>query len=443
MSDSRSFATSCYNCRPNKDDLCLRYRDIKHFFDYDAEQQRPRDESRQHCLLSYVNMFPNNKYHHVHLGNLKRKAEKKCNQGRGNEKTTEFKTLSEIGSFCNRLGIYEEDVQAVLCGEYNREKIGWEGLTNGAVRELFSWGRKRDMTTGQFKVLLEGFFDVDTTLISNQNLYKKIRSLCDSVRNKKRVNKNEGIMDDVFVFARKEMKKKQKKNIRIEFRKSTNSRVCRQCRRNCVRPRQRSGFKVDASYMKKVVLRLKKKIEKLEEKIDACSVRFVKACAKNRNIKKRNDRMLNAMKVRKETIIRLNIELCKKRKVITSLENRIFMLKKIVRRDSDLVRRRQQSRSYLKAKNKINYMLRKENNRMKKKMEKMTDKINKLEERLKADSHVVELKEGGRYSDEVRSVVQELVCSMGVSTRKGGEVVKTVLEGLCNVNIKSVPKKDF
>nr|XP_054749592.1 uncharacterized protein LOC129255060 isoform X2 [Lytechinus pictus] len=32
---------------------------------------------------------------------------------------------------------------------------------------------------------------------------------------------------------------------------------------------------------------------------------------------------------------------------------------------------------------------------------------------------------------------------MGVSTRKGGEVVKTVLEGLCNVNIKSVPKKDF
>nr|XP_054749591.1 uncharacterized protein LOC129255060 isoform X1 [Lytechinus pictus] len=390
MSDSRSFATSCYNDRPQKDDLCLRYRDIKHFFNYyDAEQQRPRDESRQHCLLAFV-MFQNNTYRHVHLGNLKRKSENKCNQGKGNEKTIEFETLSQVGPYCNRLGIYEGDVQAVLCGEYDREKIGWESLTNGAVIELFVWGRKRDLTTGQFKILLEGFFYVDTTLVSNQNLYKKIRSLCDNVRkNKKRVNKNEGIMEDVFVFVRKEMKKKQEKNIRIEFRKSTVSRVCRQCRRNSVRPRQRSGFKVDALYMKKVVLRLKKKIEKNEEKIDACSVRFVKACAKNKNIKKRNDRMLNALKVRKETIIRLNRELCKKRKVITGLEKRIFMLKKIVRRDGILVRRRQQSRSYLKAKNKINYMLRKKNNRMKKKMDKMTGKINKLEERLKADSHVV------------------------------------------------------
>ena len=109
----------------------------------------------------------------------------------------ELHKVAELGPNCTKNGIVEGDVQATMCDEYGRERMGWECLTNGVMLVLHAWGRKRGWSMSHFKHLVSVLFDVDFDGVRDRT-EKKLKNYIGTLKSKG--NETENLMNEVFVI---------------------------------------------------------------------------------------------------------------------------------------------------------------------------------------------------------------------------------------------------
>ena len=90
--------------------------------------------TQRECLLAYYKTVSKNHIKgSIHFGNLRKNTAYSLKQGRRDEVVGGLHQVPGLRPNCSKIGVLEGDVQAALCNEYDRERMGWAWMMNGVV----------------------------------------------------------------------------------------------------------------------------------------------------------------------------------------------------------------------------------------------------------------------------------------------------------------------
>ena len=358
------------------------------------------DCSVRECFAAYCKAICSGTIENFHVGNIKRKTANMIKQGRGGDNVKELHraALAELGPHCTKHGIVEGDVQAAMCDEYGRERMGWECLTNGVVLELHAWGRKRGLSTSHVKHLVSVLFDVDFDGVSDRRLNNKIVNL----RNKKndtlksKGNEAKKLMNEVFVIMSivvdgrqkggtcKTSKKRKQRGARVRRRvrervsKSTQQSRCT-CRLRKQRELHHKNINAKLTQQRKKMLT---RLKHFEQKLHDYKLKLADAIVQNNHMKRKDARRMKSLESRKKSLKNMHIELLTHKLKISQLEAEIKQLKKVetIKHEKKKAmkakwQKKQTREKYLKKRNEMLTRTMRENRSLKNRLKKLVTNI--------------------------------------------------------------------